>query len=90
MYCVAQPATIVLAPQRVGYGMCGTVPPQLYVTTAQNLSITSIADDGASPGIWSVADVPCSLYLSGAPSLRGWLMRLVVWGRHGAAAGDGR
>jgi len=64
---VTQPATILLAPQRMGYGVCGTVPPQLYVTTAQNLYITSIADDGASPGNGSVADVPCP----GAPSVRG-------------------
>jgi hypothetical protein len=84
---VTQGATILLAPQRKGYGVCGTVPPQLYVTTAQNLSITSIADDGASAISSSVADVPCP----GAPSVRGWPLRLVleagvVWGRRGAAA----
>ena len=64
---MTQPATILLAPQRMGYGVCGTVPPQLYVTTAANLSITSIADAGASAVNSSVADVPCP----GAPSERG-------------------
>ncbi len=68
-----QAATILLAPQRMGYGVCGMVPPQLFVTTSSNLSITSIADYGAIPGFGSVADVPCP----GAPSVRGWLMRLV-------------
>ncbi len=67
MCCVAQPATIVLAPQRKGYGVCGTVPPQLFVTTAANLSITSIADIRAPALNSSVADMPCP----GAP---------LVWG----------
>ena len=79
---MTQPATILLAPQRMGYGVCGAVPPQLYVTAAQNLYITSISDDGASSGYESVADVPCP----GAPSVRGWSMGLVVCCRHGAAA----
>ncbi len=79
---MTQPATILLAPQRMGYGMCGTVPPQLYVTTAQNLYITSIADDGASAISSGVADVPCP----GAPSVRAWPLRLfigagLVWGQ---------
>ncbi len=80
--CVAQPAKIVLAPQRKGYGVCGTVPRQLNVTTAQNLNITSIADAGAVAIRSSVADLPCP----GAPLMRGWPMRLAVWDRCGAAA----
>jgi hypothetical protein len=67
MCIMTQLATILLAPQRKGYGVCGAVPPELYVTTAANLSITSTADAGASALNSSVADVPCP----GAPLVRG-------------------
>jgi len=82
MRCVLQAATIVLAPQRKGYGVCGTVPPQLNVFTAGNLNITSIADNGAFAIRNSVADLPCP----GAPLMRGWPMRLAVWDRCGISA----
>ena len=77
--CVAQPARIVLAPQRKGYGVCGAAPPQLYVTTVQDLNITSIADAGAVALNSSVADVPCP----GAPSLCGASQCSLIWWQHG-------
>jgi len=79
MRCVAQRPNIVLVPQRKGYGVCGAVPPQLNICTAENLNITSIADDGASAVLSSVADLPCP----GAPLLWSWPMRRAIWDRCG-------
>lgn len=69
-------------PQRKGYGMCGTVPPQLYVITAESQSITSMTDDGASRDIGSIDDMPCF----GAHCVRGWQCRL--WSGHAWCCGN--